>query len=230
MQEFNKKLIGISGRIKHGKDTVGNLICSLYNEWAGFHMIYYNGSYEIKKYAYKLKQIASLLTGVPIENFESHEFKDTVMGEEWWYFKFGGIKTSYIGHEHWDKTNAFSKLFKPTYRQFIQQLGTESLRNNCHPDVHVNALFADYEKEYSKWLITDLRFINEAERIVKENGILLRVINENIPIPENEHISEKELDDYNFHYTIYNNGTLEELELEVKKFLLHFNIINYETY
>jgi hypothetical protein len=226
MQEFNKNLIGISGRIKHGKDTVGNLICKLYNEWAGFDTIYYNGTYEVKKYAYKLKQIASLLTGIPIEKFESHEFKDTLMSEEWWYFKFEDQKFAYTKYTELRLSNIDFKLIKPTYRQFIQNLGTESLRNNCHPDVHVNALFADYNKGFNKWLITDLRFINEAERIVNENGILLRVINENIPIPEEEHISEKQLDEYKFHYTIYNNGTLEDLEVEVKKFLEQFNIIS----
>ena len=73
-----------------------------------------------------------------------------------------------------------------TYREFLQKLGTEAMRDGLHTNVWVNALFADYiphkkeggfqrsvkdtngipydfeyEVEYPNWIITDMRFPNE---------------------------------------------------------------------
>jgi hypothetical protein len=70
----------------------------------------------VKKFAGKLKQIASLLTGIPVEKFEDQEFKKLDMNPEW------GM----------------------TYREFLQNLGTEAMRDGLHTNVWVNALFADY--------------------------------------------------------------------------------------
>lgn len=88
-------------------------------------------------------------------------------------------------------------------RDFLQILGTECLRDNLHPNVHVGALFADYNDilikqtqsvysdkannptgilnippEYGKpnWIITDLRFLNEFQAVKDRNGICVRVI------------------------------------------------------
>ena len=95
-------------------------------------------------------------------------------------------------------------IFKPTPRWFMQNIGTEALRNNIHQNVWVNALFSefkpqcykelddykcglyytcpDYEdgechsKEYPHWIITDTRFPNEMKAIEKNNGIKLKII------------------------------------------------------
>jgi hypothetical protein len=61
-------LIGISGKIGVGKDTIGTII-------QGLLLTNKNQSSDIKKFAGKLKQTASLLTGVPVEKFEDQEFK-----------------------------------------------------------------------------------------------------------------------------------------------------------
>lgn len=61
-------IIGISGRMGSGKNTVGDIIKKL--------CLTNNGpKYEQKSFAGKLKQIASLLTGIPVEKFEDQEFK-----------------------------------------------------------------------------------------------------------------------------------------------------------
>jgi tRNA A37 threonylcarbamoyladenosine biosynthesis protein TsaE len=85
-------IIGINGKIGSGKDTVGKIIQGLivakeHNvlnpnfEWIEKYHI--NSSFEIKKFAWKLKQTASLLTGVPVEKFEDQDFKKQVMSKEW---------------------------------------------------------------------------------------------------------------------------------------------------
>lgn len=90
--EIQKKinLIGINGIIGSGKDTVGKIIQYLdlmkftgetpdaqeFKYWYidRNHNIE-NSKWQIKKFAGKLKQIASLMTGIPVEKFEDQEFK-----------------------------------------------------------------------------------------------------------------------------------------------------------
>ena len=102
-------IIAINGKIGAGKDTVGKIIqlfTYLNNEcdWKesekkealkdlykgnidslihdiGIGRGY--GDWKIKKFAGKLKQIASILTGISIEKFEDQEFKKTFLCEEW---------------------------------------------------------------------------------------------------------------------------------------------------
>ena len=70
------RLIGISGKIGAGKDTVGVIIRQL--------AITNNGAdWDIRKFAGKLKIVASFLTGISIEKFEDQEFKKTILGPEW---------------------------------------------------------------------------------------------------------------------------------------------------
>ena len=66
-------IIGINGRIGSGKDTVGNLIKDINCE----------NNWEIKKFAAKLKETASLLTGIPVEKFENQDFKNTFLDDHW---------------------------------------------------------------------------------------------------------------------------------------------------
>lgn len=210
----NINLIGISGRMGSGKNTVASIINQITNN-----------KFEEKAFAFKLKQIASILTGIEVSKFEDQEFKKTNLGEEW---------SSPILGEDWQDVSM-------TVRELLQKLGTDCLRDNLHPNVHINALFSDYKYEneestylnpyptieYPYWLITDLRFPNEFEAIKNRGGICIRVIRgvEKTPNSNLHHISETSLDNYAFNYIIYNNGTIEELIEKVRKMLQYFKII-----
>jgi hypothetical protein len=180
-------IIGINGKIGSGKDTIGKIIqyltypvnvdiqTYLEKEVNGQFEIKPNvhtvPNFEIKKFAGKLKTTASLLTGIPVEMFEDQEFKKLDMNPEW------GM----------------------TYREFLQRLGTEAMRDGLHTNVWVNALFADYiptpnksmdesfmeqfvtgnsEIHYAlpKWIITDMRFPNELDAVKEKEGITIRVV------------------------------------------------------
>lgn len=85
-------ILALSGYIGSGKDLVGKIIQYLDID-SKFHNIsktnwtpeqllagdldtaLFNSDWRIKKFAGKLKKIASLLTGIPVENFEDQEFK-----------------------------------------------------------------------------------------------------------------------------------------------------------
>jgi hypothetical protein len=241
-------LIGINGKIGSGKDTIGSIIQYLTsesgNQNSSRHRTYeeflsngggstlrnfdlhYVSDWEIKKFAGKLKQIASLLTGFSIEMFEDQEFKRKQMSEDW------GM----------------------TYREFLQKLGTEAMRNGLHTNVWVNALFADYIPNCNKfeskmlqtggnytssicsdcncfpdWIITDVRFPNELDAVVERKGITIRVHrdlhNGNAHISPIPHESETALDDTKFDYEIINDGTLEDLMDKVREILVKEKII-----
>ena len=218
-------IIGINGKIGSGKDTVGKIIQwltkpELDGSYIGFQTyddatLERVSDWKIKKFAGKLKQTASLLTGIPVEMFEDQEFKKQEMPECWNKLQQSGR----------------SKVLAPmTYRQFLQELGTEAMRNGLHSNVWVNALFADYrlwsngKKDwYPNWIITDMRFPNEMEAIVKKSGITIRVVRPGTA--QGTHPSEIALDGSIMHYEIINDGTIEDLIEKVKEILTKEKII-----
>lgn len=259
-------IIGINGKIGSGKDTIGKIIQYLKCHYTGDKTIEKvlsssdddwwleeQSGWEVKKFAGKLKTIASLLTGVRINDFEDQEFKKLEMNPEW------GM----------------------TYREFLQKLGTEAMRDGLHTNVWVNALFADYKmwsdgrKDwYPDWIITDLRFPNEMEAVKERKGITIRVVRNNDPKYSDEqvksilknmgyvdlsdgvweelainegftwfekiklwtwdetdlaieplHPSETALDDAEFDYEIINDGTIADLVKKVREILIDERII-----
>lgn len=203
-------LIGISGKAGSGKNTVADIIqfliwCKknpgtsdgtfnfpLFQKWSA--KAKETSGWTQKSFAGKLKQIASILTGIPVEKFENQEFKKNFLPPEWNYIatKPSKRQDGLFGGEK------YNKLFQ--VREFLQKLGTEAIRNQVHPNAWVNALFADYNKgsqcncivyqesqgcyhcDYtgydiipSKWLITDVRFPNEYKAIKDRGGIIIRV-------------------------------------------------------
>lgn len=160
-------------------------------------------NWEVKKFAGKLKEIAELLTGVPKINFEDQEFKKQTMPDQW------GM----------------------TYRDFLQKLGTEAMRNGLHENVWVNALFSDYttfEGQLPNWIITDTRFPNELQAAKLHKAITIKVIRDSGNTVGTLHSSETALDDFNdWDYIIDNNGSIEELKAKVMSILEAEEILKY---
>jgi hypothetical protein len=195
-------LIGISGKIGNGKDLLFDVINYIVTEdyWNSFEHYMHESTpvdevYENKKFAYPIKWITAVLIGCDIRQLEDREFKNKELGEEW-----GGL----------------------TPRKLLQLLGTEAGRHIIHPNIWVNALFADYKPGLEKWIITDVRFPNEANIIKEKGGIMIRInrpqyLDNGLVIRKNEHPSETALDDYDgFDYVIENDGTVQDLIDKVK--------------
>jgi len=235
-------LIGISGYAGAGKDLVGRIIQYLtykevtYSDEAFkisyFQANYSAGGWEIRKYADKLKQIASILTGIPVEKFEDQEFKKTLLGEQWTVDKGPNIMAPMSG-----KDAQYKRFNQPlTVREFLQKLGTEAIRDAIHPNAWGNALFADYhpiylmgtekfqKAIYPNWIITDVRFQNEADLLKEKGGKLIYVARKGIK-PVNSHPSETSLEGYPFHYGIENDGTIDELIEKVREILIDMQVL-----
>lgn len=192
-------IIGINGYAGVGKDTVGELIQKLQprNQW------------EIKKFAGKLKQIASILTGIPSVMFEDQQFKKKYLPDMW-----------------------SNHGLPMTVRDFLQKLGTDALREGLHSNTWVNALMADYvalpqvglniteDNDYAhpNWIITDCRFPNEAYAIKNAGGVIVRV-NRDGYRAINAHPSEVALDKWSYDYVVDNDGSIEDLKKNVKELL-----------
>ena len=163
-------IIGISGKIGSGKDTVGRIIQMLIAEkseayrpamWS-LEALFSNrtdvskyltlhSNVEIKKFADTLKDIVCMLIGCTREQLENQEFKNTELGEEWNCYKY---QSDYnVFSLTLDKEKAYYLSYsKPeniieqrlTPRLLLQLLGTECGRDIIHPNIWVNALFSNY--------------------------------------------------------------------------------------
>lgn len=210
-------IIGIAGKIESGKDTVGKIVQYLIVKTRENSIIATEGIYsptsiedfnafclcdtnnqsnwQIKKFAGKLKQIVSMLTGIPVEDLEKQEVKDRVLGEEWIRYGYAdgfkhiyhdGVKTTVMVNKECSKERyeeelrinwqtAYKTEFTP--RILLQMIGTDLLRNKLLQNIWINALFADYIPldDAPNWIITDVRFKNELEAIRERGGITIRV-------------------------------------------------------
>jgi hypothetical protein len=260
-------IIGISGKIGSGKDTVGKIIQYLTLDDVVFSKtnvdiiadLEHNGycanksNWRVKRFAGKVKEICSMLTSIPVADFEKQEVKDRVLGEEW------DKKKRVRNYTKYKYGSGFDTVIQHlTVRQLLQQVGTDAMRNVIHPNVWVNALFADYigkdystcscvdtnpdrncqhldVTEYPNWIITDTRFPNEAEAIKRRGGLLIRVNRESqadrfakqdSDKTKYHHPSETALDSYTgFDEVLDNNDTIEELIEKVKQILIKHKII-----
>lgn len=130
-----------------------------------------------------------------------------------------------------------------TPRLILQLLGTEAGRQILHPNIWVNAVMSEYkgkyvggadpyqddpdveyppievfETDFPNWVITDVRFPNEAQAIKDKGGILIR-LNRGLGDTGN-HASETALDNYDgFDVVIANNGTIDDLIKKLVKVL-----------
>lgn len=214
-------IIALAGHARVGKSTVAEIIQRLEPE----------KNWEIKGFSQALKQVAEILTGIPAHTMDRQDVKEMELGKEWdtWQYKGRNIGSYVEPHFVGDASRK-----RMTVRELLQKLGTEAVRNNLHEDAWVNALFSQYiaktiatgTNEFDimdtdvqpNWIITDVRFPNELKAIKDHGGTDVRVTRPYYK-PVNAHPSETALDDQLFSYYINNNGDLNYLEQQVKKFL-----------
>jgi hypothetical protein len=224
-------IIGITGLKGSGKDTVAKMIqysnfmaknpesCknTTIEDWINpkdmytFNYISRYCDVEIKKFAGKLKQIICVLTGCSMQDLEEENFKSSNLPS--------------------------SLKINQTYRWLLQKLGTEAIRDNIDKDIWINSLMSEYTCKdiavhclgggisfYPNWVISDVRFLNEAKAIKDEKGIILHVTRFGNDFSD-EHRSENEMYNIIPDFCIGNNGSLDKLYDSVKIFLKEYKLI-----
>lgn len=220
-----------------------------------------------KSFASKLKQILCILTGCTIEQLEDESFKNSKLPEEWKVWRVSkylddtyNIDNSFLLFNNRDEAlqfmydndrNSNTVLYGPieylpTYREALQNMGTELFREQFHPNVWINALFAEYKPElrnstskeeysedkelcydkpvYPNWLITDVRFENEVDAITARVGTLIRIDKNNYNT--GNHASETALDNSKCFDYYLKYGSIEELIIQVKNVMIKEGVIN----
>jgi hypothetical protein len=232
-------IISISGRKQVGKDTVAHMIQYItdYYQPEGnyevFKKSYFPGAnydfktWEIRKFANKLKDIVCILLNCTKEELENESFKNKQLEEEWSkikivFFHNQDVWTkyySYIKNKEWleddyDLSNIFEysvasiQVMHFTPRILLQQIGTDCFRNIIHPDTWVISTMGEYNNEHN-WIITDTRFPNELRAVKNKKAITIK-INRNTGLSDT-HESETALDNASFDWTIDNNSSFDDL-------------------
>lgn len=174
------KIIGLSGYAQSGKDTGGHLLVEHY----GFQRF---------AFADRMKEIALAIDPI----IDWYSLPGTTAGRP---VRLDEIVTA-VG---WERAKQNDEV-----RRLLQHIGTEAGRKYLGESVWVDATFRQMYEVHGKYVITDVRFPNEARTIHEHDGVLVRITRPGTE-PANEHVSESALDDWPFDYTLDNSGDLND--------------------
>jgi hypothetical protein len=170
------ELVAFSGYARSGKDTAADALLPL-----GFQRVAFAD--KLRECLYALNPtVKGLLDnhGNPI--FIINTIKELIDSRGW-----DGYKESPWG---------------PETRELLQRLGTEVGRNILGENIWVDATLNNLDPN-GKYVVTDCRFVNEADAVRNRGGKIYRICRQGIG-PANSHPSETSLDDYDFDGVIAN--------------------------
>lgn len=178
-------------------------------------------------FADSLKQVAGLLLGVNPLKFNEREYKDSKLSKEWDLIPHSQLikkedLLTFLTKEQAEETlkeNFIQLQGSPGYyypshmtpyytgRTLLTGLG-DALRS-IHPNIFINALINKLDSKKS-YVVTDVRYPNEAKALKDKGGILLRIdrsLTDRIEgnpteVAKLAHSSETALDSYKFDKSI----------------------------
>jgi hypothetical protein len=191
-----EKLIGISGKKCHGKDTLAEFIIE------ECVRIYHQPDFAKKTaFANPIKEIVLLMF--------PHALRDDVFGSS---EKRETIIPGYVNPE------TMAPLTIRDVLLFVGEWGRKT-NENCW----VNATFGVVDKMLAKGnfvIISDTRRVNEAETIKKRGGKIIRIVRNDIGFTNN-HPTEVDLDNYDFDMVV-ENTSMEALREAAKEIVQEF--------
>lgn len=170
------KLIGLSGKAGHGKDSVFLVLQDILRQK-------YKVAVDRGAYAHKLRVICCTLFNWDLDRL-TNDFA----------YKEGGLAD-----------DPACQLFGMNRREILQKVGTEGMRNGVHKDFWIFVKKLEITNgDYSHLdylMFPDCRFQNELDFIKELGGINIKVIgvDENgdlVPSTKHSHESETNLDDW----------------------------------
>lgn len=98
----------------------------------------------------------------------------------------------------------------PEVRRLLQAIGTEAVRDIIGPNTWVDLARQAILASTLSVVVTDVRFINEADLIGSLGGLLIHITRPGVG-PVNDHVSDNFINRLQCHGEIENGGTLEGL-------------------
>ena len=162
-----RRLIGITGRAQHGKDTTANVLVQEF----GFTRLAFADA--LKSMARALDPIVEGKT-TERTNYNSGGSWDATrlidQGDAYQYVQYTRL-ADLVESVGWDEAKK-----NPEVRRFLQALGTEAVRDHLGEDSWVNALNLQAIEVDGDVAISDVRFPNEARYVKKMGGEIWRVV------------------------------------------------------
>lgn len=192
MSANSPKLVGVIGRAQHGKTSIGQVL----EQYHGFRPVAFADA--LRDAMLKLDPIV-IFHGPPRNEVLTYS---DVMRE--------------LGYEE-------AKRTIPEVRRLLQVLGTEVVRDLVGENAWVDALdrtIFDDEDDLEQFVITDVRFPNEANYVRRNKGILIKVVRPNFDNDVPLHASERYVDELPFDYMVTNDGSLDDLAFRVEKVMI----------
>jgi len=184
-------IIGISGHAQVGKNKLAEFIIEEFEK-------NYNRKFCEASFANELKYMCKFQFGLSDDQLwgDKKEWADTRFPREWKHLD-GGTMTHWTPREIMQELGAF-------YRKIDYDFWVKSLKK---------FLQNESLKGHEDFIITDVRYVNEAEFIKNKKGILIRISRDvDNEIHGVSHESEIGLDDYKkFDVYVNNNGSLNDL-------------------
>lgn len=219
-------ILGFSGKALAGKDTAADYLMQ-------------TGFWQKKvSFASNLKDLCSEVFVVPKDLFYTQEgkrkklknkvvFNDKHLdGIIYWLCKTHKIDKNSVEY------NKFfgQELYTP--RDILQFVGTDVIRSYCD-GYHVDVVFLNNNINTDNIIITDVRFMNEVEGVLNNNGFVVRIerIFDKCSSEFNTgHLSETSLDSFDrWSYILNNPGDLlENFYIEIDKMVKNTYIFSEE--
>ena len=205
-------IIGASGKKQSGKNTLcDDLFAWLENKFG-------EGCVKMYSYADALKEkVCMEVMGLTkAQCYGTDEQKNTPTMYEWENVPRDVRYRNRLGEERAPNGEICKYVFPKGYmtaREIMQIVGTDIFRKYFNDSIWVNATFRNIKNDgYSFALISDVRFPSEIDGIVKEGGIVLRLLRD---ICEADcHSSETALDDYDWD-SIKNAHLIDNREMSI---------------
>lgn len=188
-----------------------------------FNFIGNFGKWRVTSFARPLKEVLSIILGVPAEKFEDRDFKENYCVD----FNSNKIYNIKEAPDKLLTDKELSKLIDNkmyydiadhylTIRQVMQYFGTQICREFISNKIWINATLTQ-----NNLIISDLRFKKEFEELDYHKSF--RVLLERPGCNPGNHASEREIMDLKSNRTfegyVNNNGTLKDLFYKIKNLI-----------
>lgn len=111
-----------------------------------------------------------------------------------------------------------------TYRQALLDIGAYGRKYNNN--IWLNCLVEDAKQstDVGTYIVSDVRFLNEFYYLKQAGFITIRVLrNDSAHINDVSEYEQEKIQDSEFHYVIHNNGSLDDLDQEIKMLVHKLN-------